>query len=105
GFLVELRDLGASHDLDALLLEALAGKRLDLMILDREDLWKYLDDGHVRAERAVERCELDADRAGADDEQRLRDRRRHHRLEIGPHQFLVRLEAWQHARTRAGRDD
>ena len=31
--------------------------------------------------------------------------RRHHRLEIGPHQFLVRLEAGQHARPRAGGDD
>ena len=30
---------------------------------------------------------------------------RHHRLEIGPHQPAVRLEARQHARPRAGRDD
>ena len=28
-----------------------------------------------------------------------------HRLEIGPDQLLVRLEAGQHARPRAGRDD
>ena len=31
--------------------------------------------------------------------------RRHHRLEIGPDQFLVGLEAGQHARPRAGGDD
>ena len=30
---------------------------------------------------------------------------RHHRLEIGPDQFLVGLEAGQHARPRAGGDD
>ena len=30
---------------------------------------------------------------------------RHHRLEIGPDQLLVGLEAGQHARPRAGRDD
>ena len=29
----------------------------------------------------------------------------HHRLEIGPDQLLVRLDARQHARPRAGRDD
>ena len=83
----------------------LRAKRLDLVILDRQDLRQHLDHGHLGAERAVERGKFDADGAGADDQQRLRDCRRHHGLEISPHQFLVRLEAGQHARPRAGGDD
>ena len=39
------------------------------------------------------------------DQQRLRHALRHHGLEIGPDQFLVGLEAGQHARPRAGGDD
>ena len=64
-----------------------------------------LDDGHVDAHRAVERGELDADRARTHDQQRLRHFRRHHRLEIGPDQLAVRLDAGQRARPGAGRDD
>ena len=55
--------------------------------------------------RAIERGELDADRARADDQQRFRHLVGLHRLEIGPDQLLVGLEAGQHARPRAGRDD
>ena len=66
GLLVELGHLGAGDDLDALLLELLARERGDLGVLDRQDLRQHLDDGHLGAHRAVERRELDADRAGAD---------------------------------------
>ena len=105
GFLVELGHFGVGQDLDALLLEALARKRLNLVILDRQDLRQHLDHGHLGAERAVERGELDADGAGADHQQRLRNAGRRHGLKVSPHQFLVRLEAGQHARPRAGGDD
>ena len=77
----------------------------DLGVLDGQDLRQHLDHRHLGAERAVERGELDADRAGADDQQRLRHAVRHHRLEIGPDQLPVGLEPGQHARPRAGRDD
>ena len=83
----------------------LRAKRGDLGVLDRQDLRQHLDHGHLGAERAVERGELDADGAGADDQQRFRHALRHHGLEIGPDQLLVRLEARQHARPRAGGDD
>ena len=105
GFLVELHHLGVGVDLDALLLEALARESLNLVVFDRQDLRQHLDHGHIGAERAVERGEFDADGARADHQQRLRNGRRHHGLEIGPHQFLVGLEAGQHARPRAGGDD
>ena len=105
GFLVELHHLGVGVDLDALLLEALARKRLNLVVLDRQDLRQHFDHRHLGAERAEERGELDADGAGADHQQRFRNGRRHHGLEIGPDQFLVGLQAGQHARPRAGGDD
>ena len=73
GFLVELGHLGVGVDLDALLLEALAREGLNLVVLDRQNLRQHLDHGHVGAERAEERGELDADGAGADHQQRLRN--------------------------------
>ena len=84
---------------------ALRANAGDLGVLDRQDLRQHLDHRHLGAERAVERGELDADRARADDQQRLRHAVRRHRLEIGPDQLLVGLEPGQHARPRAGRDD
>jgi hypothetical protein len=66
---------------------------------------KHLDHGHLGAKRAVERREFDADGARADDEQRFGNAVRNHGLEIGPDQFLVRLQAGKNARPRAGGDD
>ena len=105
GLLVELGDFRAGDDLDALLLELLAREGGDLRILDRQDLRQHFDDRHLGAHGAIEGREFDADGAGADHQQRLRHLVRVHRLEIGPDQFLVRLDAGQHARPRAGRDD
>src|SRR6516164_463761 len=104
-FFIELGQFGAGEYLDALFFEALAGKDGDLAILNRQDLRQHFDHGHLRAEGAVEGSEFDTDRARADNEQRFRYPIRHHGFEIGPHQFLVGLDARQHARPRAGRDD
>ncbi len=97
--------LGAGQDLDALLLERLAGERRDLGVLDGQDLRQQFDHRHLRAHGAVERRELDPDGTGADHQQRLRHPVRRHGLEIGPDQLLVRLDAGEHARPRAGRED
>ncbi len=105
GLFLKLGHLGAAEDLDALLLERLAGERRDLGVLDRQHLRQHLDHRHLRTHGAVERRELDADRAGADHQQRLRHLLRHHRLEIGPDQLLVRLKAREHPRPRAGGQD
>ena len=66
---------------------------------------QQLDDRHLDAERAIERGELDADGAGAGDEQRARQRRRQHGLEVGPDALAVGLHAGQRARARTGGDD
>src|ERR1700691_1691638 len=70
--LVELGDLRAGVDFDALLLETFAREGGDLGIFGREDLRQYLDDGYLGSERAVERRELNANGAGADHQKRLR---------------------------------
>src|SRR5664280_2479669 len=102
---LELRDFGIGQNLDALLLEALACQPGDLRVLDWQDLRQHFHHGDLGAERAVERGELDADGAGTDDQQRFRQAVGHHGLEISPDQFLVRLDAEQHARSRAGSYD
>ena len=67
-------DRGAGQDLHALLLEGLLGEGRDLLVLDRQDAVEHLDHRHLGAHGAVEARELDADRAGADHQQRLRER-------------------------------
>src|SRR3954452_2468938 len=103
--LFDFRHFRAGENLDALLLEALAGERGDLGILDRQDLRQQFDDGHLASHRAIKRGEFDADRARAHDDERLRKLWQHHRFKIGPDQLAVGLDAGQHARPRAGRDD
>ncbi len=100
-----LGDLGAGENSNALLLERLARQRRDLRVLGGQDLRQQLDHRHLDAERAIERGELDADGAGPGDQQRARQRRRQHGLEIGPDAFAVRLDAREDARPRAGGDD
>src|SRR5215510_13482547 len=100
-FLVQLRDLCVGVDFDSLLLETLACKGLDLMILDRQNLRQHFNHRDLGPERAEERSEFDADRAGADHQQRLGHPIRHHGLEIGPHKLLVGLKPRQHARARS----
>src|ERR1700722_13310297 len=90
--LVELGDLGAGIDLDALLLETFARECGDLGIFGRKYLRQHLDHRHLGSEGAVERSELNADGAGADHQQRFWHLIRDHRLEIRPNEFLVRLE-------------
>ncbi len=96
---------GAGVDLDPLLLEGLAGEGRDLFVLDRQHPVEHFDDRHLGAHVAVEAREFDADRARADDQQRFRDRRRDHRLLVGPHQLAVGFETRQRARPRPGRED
>ena len=51
---------------------ALRAKAGNLLVLHRQDAVEHLDHGHLRAQRAVEAGELDADGARAHDQQRFR---------------------------------
>ena len=93
GALLDLGYLGPGEDLDALLLEALAGEPGDLGILHRQDLRQEFDHRHLRAHSAVERGELDADGARAHHEQGFGHFFGDHRLVIGPDLPLVGLDA------------
>src|SRR6516165_7051215 len=103
--LVELRHFGVGEDLDALFFEALAREGGDFGVFDRQNLRQYLDKGHVRAKRAIERSEFNADRARTNDQNRFRDTVRHHGFEIGPDKFLVGFKARQDPRPRARCED
>src|SRR6185312_11967216 len=92
-------------DLDTLLFEGLAGENGNFLVLDRQYPVKHLDDRHLGAHVAVEAGELDADRAGADHQQRFRHRLRHHRLLVGPDLLAVGLDAGERARPSASRED
>ena len=63
-----------------------------------QDARQRLDHRHLGAHVVIEARELDADRAGADDQQRARQPLGHHRFLVGPHQLPVRLESRQRAR-------
>ena len=105
GPLLHLHHLGGGHDLDALLLEALARDGGDLGVLHRHDLRQHFDHRHLAAHGGVEAGEFDADGARAHDDQRLGESGGDHGLEIGPDQLAIGLDARQHARPRAGGND
>ncbi len=88
-----------------LFLETLASKRGNFGVFNRQDLRQHFDDRHFGAERAIKRCELDANSARADDEQRSRNPRRRHGLKIRPNKPLIWLDAGQDPRARPGNDD
>ena len=87
------------------LLERLVREGRDLLVLDRQDARQHLDHGHLGVHRAVEARELDADRAGAHHQQRLRHPLGDHRLLVGPDQLAVGLQARQLAGAGAGGQD
>src|SRR5271166_432437 len=105
GFLIELGHLGPGEYLDSLLLELLARECGNLDILNRQNLRQHLNHRYLCAECAIERCELNPDGAGPDDQKRFRQPVGRHRLEIGPHQLLVGFQPGEHARPRTGCDD
>ena len=92
-------------DVDALLLERLLELRGHGLVLDRHETRQQLDDGHLAAEAAVDRRELDADGAAAHDDQRLRNLLEVNRLVAGDDARVIDLDARHAARRRAGRDD
>jgi len=102
---LQVGDLRAGMDLEALLLERLLREGRYLLVLLRQDAVEYLRDRHLGAHVRVEAGELHADGARADHQQRLRHEVRNHRLAIGPDQLAVRLQPRKGAGTGAGRQD
>ena len=87
-------------DFDAGFLERASGGGRNFGVFRRQYFRQHFDHRDGAAERAIEARKLDADRAGADDEQALRQCFRHHRLARSPYQVAVGLDAGQ--RFRAG---
>ena len=98
-------DLGAQLKLHALLgqraLEGLGG----LGVHARRDAVEELDDGHLRTQAAPHRAQLQADDAGADDDQALGDLRQRQGAGGVDDALLVDGHARQRGRLGAGGDD
>src|SRR3970040_1324717 len=74
----------------------------EVAVLQGEQPWQRLDDGDLRAHVQVERYELQPDRSGADDGDRLRDLRQFQAVVAGQDALAVRLQAGKRLRARAG---
>ena len=96
--------LVAGEHLDAQLLVRLGQLGRDLRLLQRHHPVEELDDGHLDAVVGQHVRELDADRAGAGDDDRLRQLVGHDLLLVGHHPVAQR-GAGQQPGGRAGRDD
>ena len=96
----------AGHDLDAAALEGTLHLGRDLRVLERHDGRQVLEQRDLAAHVVVVAGELDADRPGAHDDDRLRDRVRAQDVVAGHDARRRRHEARQrlHARAR-GQDD
>ncbi len=66
-------DLGREHHLRERLLDALGQRLHQVAVGAGQQPGRHLDDRHLGAERGVDRAELQADVAAADDQQRLGD--------------------------------
>ena len=69
---LDVGHLHARDRRDPTLLERPGGLPGDVLVLERRDPWQGLQDGHLRPERAVDRGELQADRARPDHHGRRR---------------------------------
>ena len=98
-------DFCAGEEADALFGEGFFQGDGDVGVLDREDVGEHLDHGDFRAEGVEEVGELDADGAGADDDDFLRLLGQDHGLLAADDAFAVEGEAGHFARDNAGGDE
>ena len=94
---LHLGDLGAELELEALLPEDALELLGDLAVHAGQDAVEILDHRHLGAEAAPHRAELQADHAGADDDEALRHALELERAGGGHHDLLVDLDARQAA--------
>src|SRR6185437_1839587 len=99
---LQLFDRGGGFDFHALLHERLVRELGDFFVFDREHAVEYFHHRHVASQRAIEAGELDADGAGAHNQQRFRESVGDHGFAISPDQLAVRLQSGERAGARAG---
>jgi hypothetical protein len=69
-----LGDLCIQEDVDAFVAEDVEGDRRDLLVFAAEDARPLLEQAHLCAEPAVDRCELEADVSASEDREALGQR-------------------------------
>ena len=104
-FFSTLRDLVAEMELEALLLQHALELLGDLAVHAGQDAVEELDHRHLGAEPPPDRAELEADDAGADDDELLRRLGERERAGRGDDGLLVDLDAGQARDVGAGGDD
>ena len=100
-----LGDLGAQLDVQALLLELARGQLGDLGVGGRQELRHRLEDGDLGAQALPHAAQFQADDAGADHGQPLRDLGEVQRADVVDDVLAVELRERQLDRIRAGGQD
>ena len=95
----------AGADVDAQLLQRLGDLGAGELLLARQQPPLTLDQGHLRAQRAIRLPHLDADDAAAQDDQAVGDRIRRGRLAVGPRPRLGEPVDRRHGRRRPAGED
>ena len=103
--LLDACDLGTELERDALLLQQALELLGDLVVHAGQDAVEEFHDRHLGAEPPPYRAELEADHAGADDEQLSGDLRQLERACGGDDALLVDLDALEPRHVGAGGDD
>src|SRR5579864_6280853 len=98
-------DLGARPAVDARLLERAEHLLRDVLVLQRHQPVERLEQRDLRAQLVVEGRELDADGAGADDDDRLGDRGGQRGVVRRDDELAVEIEAGERSDSRPGGDD
>ena len=102
---VHLLQLGRGEGLDAPAPESLLELGGDVVIFERDQPGKQLDDGHLAPEPAKDGSELDSHRAGAEDDEALGDDLVVEQLVARDDVRAIHLETGQKPRRGAARED
>jgi hypothetical protein len=102
---LDLADLHAQLDLQALLVEGLLGFLGDLLVHRAQERGQAFEHGHLGTQAAPDRAHLQADHARADQAQLLGHRANAQRAVVGQHVLFVKRHAGQRAGVGAGGHD
>src|SRR5580704_5119654 len=93
GVLLHVIHAATSENVDVLFLEAFFELGGDFLVLQGSHTRECFENGDLRTKRVVYRCELDADSASADNDQRFRNVRQFEDRAVGENLLVIGLDA------------